>query len=407
MNARRQTGTPSQKKSGGDRATRSPTARKRKDSAPPCFQDAGWFQWPENQEYSLQFMRVLASAQEGASTISECFFAARLIAPGDDESWYDAWKKVAETNNARGDEAFEQGGLNAAAGNWLRASNYYRTAGAFLESKDPRHKSLIQDMRTCSRRYLENLRPKGELLQIPFDGNHKLEGYFIRAPGTEAILPVVVCLGGMDVGKDDLLYTMPRNAAGNGLSLLLIDSPGFGTVPDGEEPSTVVNVEVPIGRWVDYLLARGDIDPSRIAIYGDGLGASYATRAATHDRRFAAAICDGGLWARKERLFVMSRMADSRDNGAIDESAWMIGDMAIGTPAIKCPHLIMIGQHDYIDVESVRKTYELNRRMGTRTSLKIFSAEETGASPGQMDNPTLAKEFAFEWIRKQLKMNVE
>ena len=162
------------KKSGGNRATRSPAARKRKNSVPPCFQDASWFQWPENEEYSLQFMRVLASAQEGASTISECFFTARLISPGDDQSWYDAWKKVADANKARGNESFEQGGLNAATGNWLRASNYYRTAGVFLESKDPRHKLLIQDMRACSRRYLENLCPKGELLQIPFDGNHEL-----------------------------------------------------------------------------------------------------------------------------------------------------------------------------------------------------------------------------------------
>lgn len=404
MKAKKQKKGAIAKVSGGGRATRSPTARTRKDSAPPCFQDAGWFQWPENEEYSLQFMRVLATAQEGASTISECFRTARLIAPGDDESWYEAWNKVAQTNNARGDEGFEQSGLNAAIGNWLRASNYYRTAGAFLKSKDPRRKSLSQDMRTCSRRYLEHLRPKGEMLQIPFDGTHELEGYFIRAPSIEALLPVVVCLGGMDAGKDDLLYTMPRNAAGNGLSLLLIDLPGFGAVADGEELSTVIDVEVPVSRWVDYLLARGDIDPSRIAIYGDGLGASYATRAATHDRRFAAAICDGGLWARKERSFVMSRMTDSREKRTIDESARMIGDMDLGTPAIRCPHLIMIGQHDYVDVETATETYELNKRVGMRPSLKIFSAEETGASPGQMDNPTLAKEFAFEWIRRQLKM---
>lgn len=148
------------KKSGGDRAAQSRTTHT-ENSAPPCYRDAGWFQWPENEEYSLQFMRVLASAQEGASTISECFFTARLIKPGDDESWYDAWKAVARTNNARGDEAFEQGGFNAATSNWLRASSYYRTAGAFLESKDPRRKLLIGKIRACSRGYLEHIRPKG------------------------------------------------------------------------------------------------------------------------------------------------------------------------------------------------------------------------------------------------------
>lgn len=386
-----------------NRATKLQTTHPGK-STPPCYRDAGWFQWPENEEYSLEFMRVLASAQEGASTISECFFAARLITPGDDESWYDAWKTVAKTNNARGDEAFEQGGLNAATGNWLRASNYYRTAGAFLESKDPRRKLLIGKIRACSRRYLEHARPKGEVVRIPFEDSDDLEGYFIRAPNTQSLLPVVICLGGMDVGKDDLLYTMPRNAAGNSLSLLMIDLPGFDAAEDGEKLSTVIDIEALISRWVDYLLARGDIDPSRIAIYGDGLGASYATRAATHDHRFAAAVCDGGLWARIERLFVMGRMADSRDKGAIGGGAWMVGDMVLGTQMIKCPHLITIGQHDYISVETAKDTYDLNKRMGMRPDLKIFSALETGASPGHMDNPTLVKEFVFEWIRKQLGM---
>lgn len=242
------------------------------------------------------------------------------------------------------------------------------------------------------------------MLRIPFEGSDDLEGYFIRAPNTQSLLPVVICLGGMDVGKDDLLYTMPRNAAGNGLSLLMIDLPGFDAAADGEKLSTSIDVEAPISRWVDYLLARGDIDPSRIAIYGDGLGASYATSAATRDFRFAAAVCDGGLWARKERLFVMSRMADSRDKRTIGESAWMIGDMVLGTQMIRCPHLITIGQHDYISVETAKDTYDLNKRMGMSPSLKIFSTQETGASPGHMDNPTLVKEYVFEWIRKQLKM---
>jgi hypothetical protein len=35
-------------------------------------------------------------------------------------------------------------------------------------------------------------------------------------------------------------------------------------------------------------------------------------------------------------------------------------------------------------------------------TLKVFSTEETAASPGQMDNPTLAKEFVFDWLRRKL-----
>lgn len=52
-------------------------------STPPHYSDAGWLQWPDNEACSFQFMRTLGAAQEGASTVSERFFAARLITLGD------------------------------------------------------------------------------------------------------------------------------------------------------------------------------------------------------------------------------------------------------------------------------------------------------------------------------------
>jgi hypothetical protein len=35
--------------------------------------------------------------------------------------------------------------------------------------------------------------------------------------------------------------------------------------------------------------------------------------------------------------------------------------------------------------------------------VKVFTDEETGSAPGQLDNPTLAKEFAFDWLRRKLE----
>jgi hypothetical protein len=50
-------------------------------STPPYYSDAGWLQWPDNEAYSFQFTRMLGAVQQGASTASECFFAA-MITPG-------------------------------------------------------------------------------------------------------------------------------------------------------------------------------------------------------------------------------------------------------------------------------------------------------------------------------------
>ena len=364
-------------------------------SAPPRYGDAGWLQWPNDEAYSFQFMRMLGAAQEGASTISECFFAARLITPGDDESWYEAWKSAADINRARGDEAHARGGFNAATSNWLRASNYYRCAELFMDEKDPRREFLLRSMRRCSRLYLEHTCPRGEVVRIPYQGGCSLEGYFISAPGAPPLMPVVVCLGGVDLCKDELLYTMRRSAAGNGLSLLLIDLPNY--------EATDENIEASAGRWVDYLLARGDIDPSRIALYGDGLGSSLATGIASRDHRFAAAVCDGGLWERHELIFAIGRIGC--DQAAPGDQVWMAG-VVHSAAMLKCPSLMTIGQHDHIAVENAIDVHESCKRSGAPLDLKVFSTEETAASPGHIDNPTLAKEYVFDWLRRKLGTTV-
>jgi dienelactone hydrolase len=360
-------------------------------SGPPCYSGAGWLQWPGDEAYSFQFMRMLGAAQEGASTISECFFAARLITPGDDESWYEAWKGAADINRARGDEAHARGGFNAATSNWLRASNYYRCAALFMDEKDPRREFLLRSARRCSHHYLEHICPRGEVVRIPYQGGRFLEGYFISASGARPLMPVVVCLGGVDLCKDELLCTMRRSAAGNGLSLLLIDLPDHETA--GE------NIEASTGRWLEYLLARGDIDPSRIALYGDGLGSSLATRIASRDHRFAAAVCDGGLWERHELIFATGRIG--RDQATAGERVWMAGAGHSAT-MLKCPSLMTIGQHDYIAVANAIDVHETCKRSGAPLDLKVFLTEETAASPGHIDNPTLAKEFVFDWLRRKL-----
>ena len=47
------------------------------------FGPGGWVQWPDNEEFSIEFMRLLGAAQEGGSMISECFLAASRIDPKD------------------------------------------------------------------------------------------------------------------------------------------------------------------------------------------------------------------------------------------------------------------------------------------------------------------------------------
>jgi dienelactone hydrolase len=368
------------------------------------YEGGGWMHWPEYEDYCLQFMRLLAAAQEGASTVSECFLTATRIIPGDDESWHREWKRIADASKARGDRALARGHIETAKSNWLRASNYYRSAAHFLKAKDDRRLSLFNVMEDCSHLYLKHVTPRGEIVKIPHEGSF-LYGYFLRAPNAPHKTPVVLCVDGLDQSKDDQLYKLPRHAFGRNLSLLLVDLPGQGATVRRSKLMRRYDQETSISHCVDYLLARGDIDETRIVLHGDGFGGSDATRAAGFDGRFAAAVCDGGIWDHKKRLYLTQWLSgDAIENRSGSRAEFVQRGIA---SRIACPYLVTIGEHDFLDVKDGIALYHHGRKAGARIDLKIFSAEETGASHGQMDNPTLGKEFIFDWIVTKIGLSCE
>lgn len=356
--------------------------------------------WPDNEDYSLQFMRVLGAAQEGSSTISECFLTASRIVPGDDESWYREWNAIADANRARGDLACATDNLNSARSNWLRASNYYRTSEIFLKLDDRRRAAALEKMRACSDLVVMHQPLGGERVRIScFEGGF-VEAYFLRAPGVDGPAPVVVCVGGQGHFKDAHLHTLLRQAHARGLSLLLVDLPGQGASPRNKA-SVRYEVETAISCCVDYLITRGDIDERRIAIFGDGLGAAFASRAANLDDRFAVSVSDAGIWDMHERV---SRMAWMSGNDGKDAIAAEIRRMARhgGLGQVRCPTLVTFGERDWLDIVHATEMCRVLREAGADVTLKVFTADETAASHAQADNPTIGNEFVFDWIATRL-----
>jgi dienelactone hydrolase len=357
-------------------------------------------QWPGHEDYSFQFMRVLGAAQVGGSTVSECLLAASAIDPASEDSWYQQWMRTADRNRKRGDIALAGGHISTALSNWLRAANYYRTAQAFLGDGDARKAPMVDQMVACSQLYLRHTTPVGEVIDLAWSDGHRLQGYFLPAPGRSR-RPAVVCIGASDQYKEEHLYRMPRYAHERGLSLLLIDLPGQGHRRQSERAFGRYDIETAISTWMDYLVERDDIDPRRIAVLGDGLGAAFATRGASFDDRFAAAVCDAGIWELHERAFLAARIA----GGTVSQDfADDIDQLCRSSTArnIRCPILVALGEHDWLDAEHVTQCCNSLIADGVNIDLKIFSASETAASHAQHDNPTIGSEFIFDWIADRL-----
>jgi len=238
----------------------------------PHFEPYGWHHWPEHPWLSYQFRRGLGESQEGGGSVSEIFQAASRMIPGDKESWHREWLRIAERNFARALAEEKAGHVRTAMNCYLRAADYFRQAEFFLAPDEPRRLAMFTKMERCSHGFLGHLNPPGEILRIPYEGGTPIYGYFVRAPFPGDKHPCLISMGGLDSIKDEMWFMQAHGALQRGISVLMIDGPGQGGTLRRHGAVTRVDYEIPIGRCIDYLATRDDVDMSRVAVCGSSLG---------------------------------------------------------------------------------------------------------------------------------------
>lgn len=346
--------------------------------------------WPDSEEFSIEWQRILGAAQDGGSMISECFLVLSRIDPREHvDSWHREWERMADISRQRGNAAAERGHPATAQGNWLRALNYYQASTFACDITDPRRQKAIEAMRAAARGFVDRLAPAGEVIEIPWVEGHPLEGYFLPAATGRDRAPVVVCMGDPGHCKEEFLFKAARHARERGMSLLAVDLLGPGQVTEFAEVVGRPDLETSVSAVMDYLATRNDVDDRRIAILGDGAGSSFVARGIALDQRYAAAVCDGGLWEMHERAFLNGRAGQSGSDG-------------LRGSRFHCPVLITVGEQGWLKRDVVVDLFERLRSRQPGISLKIFASEETAAGQGHHDNPTLANEFIFDWIADRL-----
>lgn len=374
------------------------------------YEPYGWEHWPDLPMWSYQFRRGLGETQEGGGAVSESFQAASRMTPGDDESWHREFMRVADRNLSRGDEARAAGHLQTARNCWLRAADYYRQAEFWLEGDDPRRLTTFEKGERSTTSFLECLKPHGEAVDIPYEDGEVLCGYFIRSPHADGKQPVLISFGGLDSHKDELWFMTGHGAVQRGFSVLLVDGPGQGGTIRRHGLKARHDFEVPVGRCIDYLQTRGDVDMSRVALSGSSLGGYYAARAACFEPRLSACISHGAIWD-----LAVNLSAYKPDHPLVRHFLWVFGKPTMQEviessrkyklegilERMKCPYLIIHGGHDVLGVAAAKQVYDGSVRAGVDVTLRLTSADETGADHCQHDNPTLGQELMLDWLAEK------
>jgi len=367
------------------------------------YEPFGWHHWPEHFFLSYQFRRALGETQEGGGAVSECFQAASRMKP-DLESWHKEWLHVAERNDRRGDEAEKAGHIRTAMNCWLRAADYYRSAEFWLAADDPRRLRTFDKCERASHKWLKYL--GGEVVEIPYEKGVSMPAYFIKPKGSGKF-PVLISFGGLDSFKDELWFMTGRGAVQRGIAVLMVDGPGQGGTLRRHKVPSRFDYEVPVGKCIDFLLDRNDVDGSRIAVSGSSLGGYYSARAGSKEHRLAACISHGAIWD------VEQRFRDRGENHALaGHMKWVLGAKSMAEAiekakpfklegvlnGMKCPYLVLHGGHDVLGVENSKTVYEYAKQHGVKVTLRLTTEEETGAEHCQHDNPTLGQELMIDWL---------
>lgn len=154
--------------------------------------------------------------------------------------------------------------------------------------------------------------------------------------------------------------------------------------------------EILLSGCLDYLSLRPDVDPARIAVYGEGLSAILATEFAASDRRISAAVCDAGLWNFARAMASMGWMSRIVDVVEEDVSVRRVGLVW----RLRCPVLIVAGGRGIVSVSEATKLQAESAAAGV--DLKLSVSRTTHIPVGEIENFVASDDSIFGWLEQKL-----
>ena len=376
--------------------------------------------FPGNLRWSNAMQIVKGMVPYGAAAMAEIDnVRLRLKArahEGDlDKAWKEEWAREADRVAAYGDKADAEGFKITAGNQYMRAGNYYYSAERFIPPSEEKWAVYRKALR-CYQGAMARLHPDIERVEVPYEKGLTLPAYFVKGRGDAPRKPTVVLFDGMDNAKEMSVIFAGLDLAKRGFNVLAIDGPGQ------SEPLRLRNIpsrydyEAAGIPAYDFVAARPDVDPKRVAVMGYSFGGYHAPRICAFDKRYAAGVAFGAMhWSVYD--FVTSHgVADpARASSSTFQWRWVVGAKDNGegleiakkftlegvAQKVECPFLVVHGQDDRIvPVDAAHKLYAA---LGSKKKdLRIFTSEEGGAEHCQVDHRQLGVDFIGDWLIKNM-----
>lgn len=265
----------------------------------------------DDADFDGQLQRTAAAAYSRSADLGEMLAAAARVKPGDNDSWFDVWAAAAE--QAESGATASRGHPASTAGAWLRACEYWRQAFFFIRHDigDARLQRAWQRHVAAFRAALPLLPYQTTIAELPFGGG-TMTGYLMRPPGPVRPRATVILPAGFDSTAEAGYAGSAWMALGHDMNAFIFEGPGQGGMLYRDRVPMRPDFEAVLPPVIDWLLEQEGVDPAKLVLVGRSFGGHLAPRAAAHEPRLAALVCDPGQYD------FISRIVPA----TLDEATW-------------------------------------------------------------------------------------
>lgn len=387
-------------------------------------------------EMDYQLMRQLGAARYGGAAVGQCLALAQRIQNGVPASWVTEFSAAAQRQEVDAQARAQRGHAVSAHDQYLVACNSYRAAEYYCGVQDPEHVRLGRKSREC---FLAAMRGHGagvEEVSLLW-GSKPLPAYYVRAQASHGRRhgKTLLLISGYDGTLEETWLSYGRAALERGYHLLLFTGPGQMDTLRFYPGMRFMPEYEHIGRLaLDYVLARRETDPRRIALMGISFGGYFATRIAAHDSRVCALIANSPIIDLHAYMasfvgFDPALIPDSQDVQLADidhipdtvippQTREMMRNLMlrlgqssfkqtylrlrdyrvddISLRNIRCPSLALVGTGE--GAEPLAQCERFVRTVGGPASLHVFTAEEGADGHCQTGNLAYSAAVSMDWL---------
>ncbi|MDQ2770997.1 MAG: alpha/beta fold hydrolase [Bacteroidota bacterium] len=247
--------------------------------------------------FHFELLRVLSATRGAGGDVAEVLDAAERIEPGDFESWYRVFNRLADHVEAGVKTETVRRYPVSARNALFRAASYYRAADFFLHgnAEDPRITETWDHATACFNQAIALLPIPGQRVDLAADG-FTVPAIFYRAAADDRPRPTLLLCNGYDGSQEEMLHVIGFAALERGFHVLTFEGPGQPTVRRAQNLGFINEWERVVTPVLDYCQQQPAVDMRQVSLLGYSFGGFLAPRAAAFEHRLAAVMCVDGLF---------------------------------------------------------------------------------------------------------------